>query len=734
VTFSDYDAMGNVGRMQNGVDDLRYRYDNLGRRDAILDMNEGERPIKEYLYDAAVGSGLGKVYKAVRHNYSFYPWSPSQEQDVVVTETMRYEGRRGRVSQRDTVIEPLGYEYSQTFEYDDVGRVVSLGYPSCSGLVGCPQSSPVRDLEYAFSYEKLGQIVGWTGAISYHLNGMWNEIPRDNGVTDVQVLWGNNLSRPKRLTTTGASPNWNSGNYSYDGAGNIKERGSEAYVYDGAMRLIEGTAAGYHQAFDYDPFGNLETVATTDPLGITTTQANPLEPATNRLTSATYDAAGRALSWATESYDYDALGQIRHMNNKEWTYIYTADEERIYTMYQEGNPSSAERTISIRDLSGNVLRRFEAIGWGESQWQWEGDYVYKAGQLIGSEHNGGGIRHYHSDHLGTPHLITDGQGQSLGDHAYLPYGIEITDPGQEGTVFKFTGHERDQHGSGTLDDLDYMHARYYSPHLGRFMRPDPELGKLGSPQSWNRYAYALGNPIRFGDPTGRISEDGVGEGTPEKPTTDDEFEDEITVTSTPWDLPGADDVFDDDGHRLFGTNVPGWFDYLASDDFEDFDPTAKLHELGQYVPENWAEEAEVLGDPDARNFISCLWNKSRSQQMEWGGWGVQGDSGLSFLEKRGFRDGSNLHVDLGDSPPEGAVFVFHTHPPGRTRTASQPDNMLWNTKYRDVPFFLASEDGVRMYMFGMARDPGILFPWRFLGSVGDSGGEPCKSIDKKRLK
>ena len=50
--------------------------------------------------------------------------------------------------------------------------------------------------------------------------------------------------------------------------------------------------------------------------------------------------------------------------------------------------------------------------------------------------------------------------------------------------------------------LDYMHARYFSAHLGRFISVDPIGGTTSNPQSWNRYAYTLGNPLKYTDPDG----------------------------------------------------------------------------------------------------------------------------------------------------------------------------------------------------------------------------------------
>jgi len=84
-------------------------------------------------------------------------------------------------------------------------------------------------------------------------------------------------------------------------------------------------------------------------------------------------------------------------------------------------------------------------------------------------------------------------------------------------VSLFTSKERDAETG-----LDYFGARYYSGAQGRFLSPDEFKGgivdqiigeqisqpgplpyaDLGNPQSLNKYAYVLNNPLQFIDPDG----------------------------------------------------------------------------------------------------------------------------------------------------------------------------------------------------------------------------------------
>jgi RHS repeat-associated protein len=51
-------------------------------------------------------------------------------------------------------------------------------------------------------------------------------------------------------------------------------------------------------------------------------------------------------------------------------------------------------------------------------------------------------------------------------------------------------------------NLNYFCQRYYDPEIGRFMSLDPFGGYIEMPQSQNRYAYCINNPLKYIDPLG----------------------------------------------------------------------------------------------------------------------------------------------------------------------------------------------------------------------------------------
>ena len=83
---------------------------------------------------------------------------------------------------------------------------------------------------------------------------------------------------------------------------------------------------------------------------------------------------------------------------------------------------------------------------------------------------------------------------------YWPWGEEVSPPGAGRLAF--AGMELDLEASRPRY---YDHARNLETGNGRFLSPDKLGGKIGDPQSWNRYTYARNNPLKYVDPDGRQS-------------------------------------------------------------------------------------------------------------------------------------------------------------------------------------------------------------------------------------
>ena len=86
---------------------------------------------------------------------------------------------------------------------------------------------------------------------------------------------------------------------------------------------------------------------------------------------------------------------------------------------------------------------------------------------------------------------------------YYPYGRPRYNPGSQQTDYRFTG----QRWQGDIG-LYYYGARWYDHLIGRFAQADSIVPEPGNPQSLNRYAYVLNNPLKYIDPTGHRVTDG----------------------------------------------------------------------------------------------------------------------------------------------------------------------------------------------------------------------------------
>lgn len=129
-------------------------------------------------------------------------------------------------------------------------------------------------------------------------------------------------------------------------------------------------------------------------------------------------------------------------------------------------------------------------------------YVPLSGGVYATYKTGGLNLYRHNDWLGSYRLATYPNRTVYFDGAYGPFGETYAPSGAWLVQPDFTGQSGDTTGT-TADLYDFPYREYGIQ--GRWPSPDPAgiaAVNPASPQSWNRYAYALNNPLLLVDPLG----------------------------------------------------------------------------------------------------------------------------------------------------------------------------------------------------------------------------------------
>ncbi|OJV43322.1 MAG: hypothetical protein BGO25_08220 [Acidobacteriales bacterium 59-55] len=247
------------------------------------------------------------------------------------------------------------------------------------------------------------------------------------------------------------------------------------------------------------------------------------EDGSNRITSSSipgvdstvYDNAGNLRFDGLNAIAYDAESRvcaIKNFSGAITQYLYNAEGQRVAKGYSASGsglvcPTPGDFVATEKYIlgpSGEQITQFVTRPDGSDVWQHTN--VYANGQLIATYDQEGSQQLLHfqiSDPLGTRRVQTSASGSVEISFLNLPYGdgFNLGGSGQDATQQHFTGKERDSESG-----LDYFGARYYALSMGRFSSPDPVLSTplhILNPQRWNKYAYAINNPLSYTDPDGR---------------------------------------------------------------------------------------------------------------------------------------------------------------------------------------------------------------------------------------
>ena len=281
---------------------------------------------------------------------------------------------------------------------------------------------------------------------------------------------GNNGNISGQYIQYGASPSYGSKNF------------QQNYTYDGANRLLSvNENTGWSQAFGYDAAGN-RWLSTGAQLDATTPLANVYTP-NNQFNATGYDARGNQTQDAGFTFQYDAENRLISSSSGGATlaaYAYDADGRRVTKVF------GSATTTYVYDVAGELSAEY----------------------TVGASTPCAATCYVMADQLGSTRMQTDAGGHQIRAvrlrAVWGGVGIDGRPGCAMGGVWErvhFTGKEQEGYEGAYMH---YFGARYFGGALGRFTPVDPSRQSVDSenPQTWNRYAYALNNPLAYVDRNG----------------------------------------------------------------------------------------------------------------------------------------------------------------------------------------------------------------------------------------
>lgn len=388
-----------------------------------------------------------------------------------------------------------GYDDKDRVDIFNVGTALytDLDYDATDGTIENIKTVRPSDgltlQDNSFDFDKLGRL-RWRQEHEQSLQGgqpTWNTQRKEefwydslNRVTHRQVTFGGS-SDPSEIITV------------YDHFGNVtwhpyQPQGGNL-SYSDSSRPNRLTAAGGAAVY-YDANGNISWQYRSSLggwVGYSWNAANKLSAVYGNSTADQID------------FQYDAQDNLVTQFRRDGG-VY--QEKKLYLMgyeqsYMNVSSSSVDWKLDYTRIS--ISTPAGVVG----TYEWPGEYSGAPTPLEGFR------RFFHYDHQGSVVLVTDEYGDEIkrfsydvfgGDRNPLTWTRNLTDSvldHEDGADAGYTGHEM-------LDDFDLIHmgGRVYDPQLARFLSPDPVVQMPGNTQNYNRYTYALNNPLSYTDPSG----------------------------------------------------------------------------------------------------------------------------------------------------------------------------------------------------------------------------------------
>ena len=450
VDYLKYDARGNLVQWRDARQlEFINGYDAASRlwyKD--LHTASGDRPLVENTYDVGVGYNAGPAESKLTQQISYrvangssqwvtkktFAYGPDSTTAALCTSGLpgvtAYPGLNGRVRWVHTKVAPWSVEFETAYCQNSLGLTAMVAYPDTSS----PRSKvwSLYSNGQLWNVHDAGRDLEYVSNVSYEAHGAPTEIVRhstgdviardsqgrplrynvweltSSGVNSIESVFGcSHASQPPyELMECNHVPSgsagallWDSGEYAYDGAGNIKQIGSDSYTYDRLQRLvgaiINPSSNPEMQALEglgYDAFGNMTSdikERSVGGFGMSETSTFGVDLATNRLISKQtnnqqlsylYDPSGNLIQETGRRFVYDEQGRMVQLWDSDDQLVATYDYDAAG--YRVRSVVDGVEAFYLRDEAGAVLTEYRrALGLSTPP-TWDKNYIYALGQAV----------------------------------------------------------------------------------------------------------------------------------------------------------------------------------------------------------------------------------------------------------------------------------------------------------------------------------------------------------------
>jgi len=549
-----------------------YQYDVLGRVTQKQITGSGAAPlIIQYTYDNFTSNnrGRGKIHQIIANN--------------VVEETFTYNNL-SRLSQFKKVIDNTPYTFS--YDYNSTGQLGTMIYPSgfavnysysSTGKLneirnGSDNNSLIYKVHSRNKFNAPTKCEYGNGVATnytYNAHGLLTRIQTGNKVYEFVDPGTGERGMPVKdvFGVDSAILNYR---YAYNDRALMTSRSEgivsrlETYKYDNLDRLTEiksgaiGAGMMQTQTFSYHNNGNISNNSNigfyayeSKPHAVT--QIIPIN--SNVISNNQCDVTYNFFNQPTQITEGSNQLLLSYGSNQQRNKAEIAERGRYFTRYYINKYYEIDYKSTRPLIPPHHYH-----------------YIYGDNGIVALHIKNLGIDstyYIHTDHLGSYCAITNANKEVKQRNYFDPWGnfrliyrarngfnmeeaTPPTDSLEIGTIpsMNFTLTDRGFTGHEHYPNIKIinMNGRLYDPVIGRFLSPDNYVQNPGFTQNYNRYSYALNNPLKYKDPTGQWYEDYY-----DYDGYDDDYDD---GPRKPCNNCPPNNYQHDNDHDLFGNPIP----------------------------------------------------------------------------------------------------------------------------------------------------------------------------------